>query len=486
MNVTLSLADFSAISPLLIILSGALLILLIESFFEVFSKKFSFYLTSLTIVLAFLAVLYTPVSHNPLLTPWLRFDPLSRVFALLFLGIGLGSTFLARAFFQQFDLDESIKSTSRGEYYFLLLSSVFGLLLIGNANDFLTMFLGIETLSIALYVLCGYMKEWKLSHESALKYVFMGALATAFFLYGIALVYGAVGTTTFPSLATRYHALVAHSDKILFLAGIAFITVGLAFKSAVVPFHVWAPDVYDGAPTPVTAFMAVGTKAGAFASFAIIFLLVLPKFDLMWNAAVSLLICVTLIYANAVALRQTHLRRFFAYSGISHAGFLLIPIVSGTPDSMTALMFYLVIYSLATLGAFAVIAFLDKQSTGVVFHDLHGLFRRSPWLAAILSLCVLTLAGIPPTAGFFAKFYVFKVAFESGHYALVVVGLLTAVLAAYYYLRIIAIMFTEAPVDAEAPKTSWTAAAVGLVSFAAIGVLSFYPAPLLMLLGSLR
>jgi len=321
------------------------------------------------------------------------------------------------------------------------------------------------------------MKEWKLSHEAALKYFFMGALATAFFLYGIALIYGAVGTTGFVSLLHDYKEIAVPSSKMLFLTGIAFVTVGLAFKAAIVPFHVWAPDVYDGAPTPVTAFMSVGTKAGAFAAFTVIFLVALPKFDLIWSQAITFLIYPTLIYANIVALRQTHLRRFFAYSGISHAGFLLIPIAVGGPDALSALTFYLIIYSLATLGAFAVIAFLDKQSGGVVLHDLYGLFRRSPLLAGILSLCILTLAGIPPTAGFFAKFYVFKVAYQAGYYSLVVVGLLTAVIAAYYYLRIISIMFSEAPVDVKAPTYSWTAATVGVVSFAAIVLFSFYPAP---------
>ncbi|MEI8365547.1 MAG: NADH-quinone oxidoreductase subunit N [Parachlamydiaceae bacterium] len=469
---SLSLSDFLAMSPLVILLCGALLVLLVESFFEVFSKRFSFHITIVTIVLALWAALYAPVSHNALLTPWLRFDTLARFFDVLFLGIGLASAFLTAAFFKNFE-------ASRGEYYFLLLSSLFGLLLIGYANDFLMIFLGIETVSIATYVLCGYMKEWKLSHEAALKYFFMGALATAFFLYGIALVYGAVGTTGFHSLLADYKKLSAVTDKALFLAGIAFITTGLAFKASVVPFHVWAPDVYEGAPTPVTAFMAVGIKAGAFAAFAIIFLQVLPQFSATWSEAASFLVYPTLIYANIVALRQVCLRRFFAYSGISHAGFLLIPVIVGTPDALSALKFYLVVYSIATLGAFAVIAFLDKRSQGVVLHDLFGLFRRAPLLAAILSLCVLTLAGIPPTVGFFAKFYVLKVAYQAGYYPLVFVGLLTAILAAYYYLRIIGVMFSEMPTEAKAPKYSWAAAAVGLVSFAALIILSFYPAPLL-------
>ncbi len=475
MNTALKLVDFAAISPLLIVLCGALLTLLLESFAETASKKFSFYLAAATLFAAIGAALYAPSSGNPLLTPWLSFDSLARFLTLFFLAIGIVVTFLSSSFFQRFE-------ATRGEYYFLLLSSVFGLILIGASADFLTLFLGIETLSISLYVWCGYMKKWEISHESALKYFLMGALATAFLLYGIALIYGAVGTTSFNGLLGAYHSLQPAPEKILFLSGVALVTLALAFEAAIVPFHVWAPDVYCGAPTPVTAFMAVGTKVGAFAAFARVFLVALPQFNPLWNQSIALLAYPTLIYANYVALRQTQLRRFFAYSGISHAGFLLIPLAAGSPDALPALLFYLVVYALATLGSFAVLAFLDQCEEGVTFQDLRGLFRRSPLLASSLALCLLTLAGIPPTAGFFAKFYLFKVAFQSGYYLLVVVGLLTTILSAYYYLRIIALMLSESPEEAGSPSRAWPAALVGLVSVVAIVALSCFPAPLLAFL----
>jgi len=475
MNIVLNWVDFAAISPLLIILVGALLVLLLETFDESASKKYAGILTLATIALAIYAAIVSPPSHNNLLTPWLRFDSLERLFTVLFLAIGFGSALLSSSFFQRFE-------ATRGEYFFLLLSALFGLILVGASADFLTLFLGLETLSIALYVLCGYMKKWEISHEAAIKYFLMGALAAAFLLYGIALIYGAVGTTRFDALLGGYHALAAGSDKVLFLSGIALVTLGLAFKAAIVPFHVWAPDVYDGAPTPVTAFMAVGTKVGAFAAFVRVFFDALPQFDILWHEGIALLAYPTLIYANIVAIRQQQLRRFFAYSGISHAGFLLIPLAAGTPDALSALLFYLVVYALATLGSFAVLAFLDERTEGVLLRDLKGLFRRSPLLAGVLALCLLTLAGIPPTAGFFAKFYVFKVAFEAGYYALVIVGLLTTILSAYYYLRIVAIMFAEVPEETASPKRSWPAALVGAAAFAAIAVISCFPAPLLQLL----
>lgn len=479
MNTRLYLIDIAAMSPLLIILIGALIVLLMETFSEEFSKRFSFPVTLATIVIALYATFVAPASDNPLLTPWLKFDSLARFFTGFFLIIGLGSTLLSSSFFQHF-------KATHGEYYFLLLSSIFGLILIGEAADFLTIFLGLESLSISLYVLCGYMKKWMISNEASMKYFLIGALATAFLLYGIALIYGALGSTRLDVLLSGYQHLSATPDKILFLSGVGLVTLGLAFKAAIVPFHAWAPDVYEGAPTPVTAFMSVGTKAGAFAAFVRIFMQSLPQFDPLWNEGLALLAFPTLIYANIVAMRQTQLRRFFAYSGISHAGFLLIPLVAGTPDALSALTFYLVVYALATLGAFAVLAFLDTVSEGVTINDMRGLFRRSPMLASVFALCLLTLAGIPPTAGFFAKFYIFKVAFEAGYYALVIVGLLTAVLAAYYYLRIIAVMLSEVPGEVEAPPRSWPAAIVGIASFAGIILLSFFPGPLLAFLSTIK
>lgn len=478
-NISLNLTDIAAISPLLIVLAGALLTLVFETISENAGKKYSLIASVVFLVAAIIAAVYAPVSNNPLLSDWLRFDQLARFFTILFLGIGLFCTLLASSFFQRFD-------ATQGEYYFLLLSSVFGLILIGDSADFLTLFIGLETLSLALYVLCGYMKKWKISHEASMKYFLMGALAAAFLLYGIALIYGAVGTTRFSALLSGYHGIHSLYSSVLFFSGIAFVTLGLAFKAAIVPFHVWAPDVYDGAPTPVTAFMAVGTKIGAFAAFVRVFFDALPKFNPLWNDGIAWLAFPTLIYANYVALRQTQLRRFFAYSGISHAGYLLIPLAVGTSDALSALLFYLAVYAFATLGCFAILAFLDDRPEGVMLTDLHGLFRRSPLLAGALALCLLTLAGIPPTVGFLAKFYVFKVAFEAKFYALVIVGLLTTILSAFYYLRIIGIMLSESPkeasAEASAPRNLWAACIVGIASCAALIALSIYPAPFMALL----
>lgn len=468
MNATLDWNDLFALGPLFIVLLGALAILLFETFFDEASKKYSCWLAIATFLTALTVASVAPKSENPFLLPWIKFDGISQFFTIAFLLIGLGCALLAYAHFYHFD-------ASSGEYYFFLLSAIFGLILIGASADFLTLFLGVEMLSIALYILCVYMKKWEFSHESALKYFLLGSVAAAFLLYGIALVYGAAGTTRLSALMPAFQAMNDPFNRNLFLGGIALITASLAFEAAVVPFHMWAPDVYSGAPTPVTALMAIGTKAGAFAAFARVFFDAVPQFSQLWDEVVAGLACATLIYANFVALRQTQMRRFFAYSGISHAGFLLIPFVSGTPEAMNALLFYLAVYILATFGAFAVLVFLDDHREGVVLDDLQGLFSRSPFLATIFAISLLTLGGIPPTVGFVAKFYVFKVAYQAGYYGLVIVGLFTTILSAYYYLRIIGVMFKPANGKIKETWQLWPAVLTGVVSAALLIALSFWP-----------
>ena len=468
---TLALSDWAAISPLLILLMAALILLLIESVGNRPNHAFSVAL--IAALAALVAAAAAPPSENPLLIRWLNFDPPNRFFAIFFVGVGIASLLLASAFFRRFQ-------ATQGEYYFLLFSSIFGSILIGASADFLTLFIGLETLSISLYILCAYMKKWTPSHEASIKYFLMGSAAAAFFLYGVALVYGAVGTTQFAGLMERYRGLVTLPDQALFLGGMALITLGLAFKAAVVPFHLWAPDVYHGSPTPVAAFMAVGTKGAAFAALARLFLLVVPRFHPLWPSMVAWLAIFTLIYANVVALRQTQMRRFFAYSGIAHAGFLLIALVVDSPEAFQALCFYLVVYASATLGSFAILARVDQKPEGPFFDDLRGLFYRAPLGSVGLTLFLLTLAGLPPTAGFFAKFYLLKLAFASGYTGLVCVGLLTTIFSVFYYLRIVSLLFATPIGETPLPR-AWPAIVVGWGACAAIVALSVYPEPLLAL-----
>lgn len=458
--------DWLAISPLLILFFSSMLVLTLESISPSLAKKWAYFLTLASLLAAGVINFYSGTSENPLLTPWLRFDGLSHFFTLFFICIGI---FIVL-----------ISPPSQGEYFFLLLSSLTGLILIGSSADFLTLFLGIEILSIPLYILCGFIKNRILSHESAIKYFLTGALATAFLVYGIALVYGATGTTRFENLLPQYQAINTTQDHFLFLAGIVFITLALSFKATIVPFHQWAPDVYAASPLSVTAFMAVGTKVGAFAGLMRLFLIALPQFSIEWNAIIACLSAVTMLYANFVAIKQTELKRFFAYSGIAQAGFLLIPFASGI--ELTPLLFYLVVYALATLGCFSVLKTLDPVDEGITLDDLQGLFKQSPLLALFFALCLLTLAGMPPTAGFLAKFFILKEAFQTGYFALGIIGLLTTVLSIYYYLRPVVYMLKMS-------KSSRTFGYYGIVaalsSFLIIGI-SLFPTPLWNYLGDLK
>lgn len=428
--------DCFAMSPLIILLCAALVLMLWSAFSKRLEGGIPCVITILFLLCALGMAGLAPPSEHPLLTRWVSFDPLARMFIFLFLIVGIVSAVLG-------EVALIATGTSRAEYFFFLVTSVAGLLLIGMAADLLTLFLGLEILSLSLYVWCGIVRGWERGREAAMKYFFSGALATVFLLYGIAMIYGGVGTTELALLYGRFQTLSTGGDTFLFLGGIGLLTASLAFKGALFPFHAWAPDVYEGAPTPVTAFMAIGTKMGAFAALARLFLLALPQFNLLWSSAVAWLAILTMGYANLLALRQSHLRRFFAYSGISHAGFMMLPLVVGGYESLLPLSLYLVVYGLATLAAFAVVISIDIGEQGASLHDLKGLWFRSPGLSVILILALLTLAGMPPTIGFFAKFYLFQMALQVGNVSLVVVGLLTTVLSAFYYLRIISLLFEE-------------------------------------------
>lgn len=433
MNLFLTFDDFLALSPQLCILIGVLSLLLFESFAPHIAKKLSLALAGGTLLFAGILTMLPVHSINPLLMTWLRFDQISETFSLLAYGAGVATLCLSSTFFVRFHVNQA-------EYCVFLLCAIFGIQLIAHSADFLTLFLGLEILSVSTYVLCGYAKKWTSANEAALKYFLMGSFASALFLYGVALIYGAVGHTSLNSLLDAYHSILEAPERTLFLGGISLVSAGLFFKAAIVPFHFWSPDVYAGAPTPVSGFMALGIKVAAFAALVRVFWGSLQLFDPLWNKTVQCLIYITLIYANYLALRQTQLRRFFAYSGISHAGFLLIPLVVDGPAGWDVLWIYLVVYLVATAGAFATLAVLDSNSKGACEEDLKGLFQESPLIACGLSLSLLTLAGFPPTAGFFAKFALFQLAYAKGYYDLVLLGLAASLLSAFYYFRWIAVM----------------------------------------------
>lgn len=333
----------------------------------------------------------------------------------------------------------------QGEYYALLLFATLGMMILAAAQNFLIIFVGIELLSLALYILCGYVARRTSSQESGMKYFLLSSFASAFLLYGLALIYGATGQTQFASVASFLRA--HHTTSTLLFIGMGLLTVGFAFKVSAVPFQAWTPDVYEGAPAPITAFMSVGTKAAAIIAFARVFTLVLAPVRADWMPALWTITVLTIVGGNLMALVQKNVKRMLAYSSIAHAGYLLIGIVAGGSDSalgISAILFYLLCYTFLNIGAFGVVSVLERlDNSGTGPLEMRGLWRRQPVLAGLLALFLFGLAGFPPMAGFAAKYYIFYAALVSGRPELLVIGVLASILGMYYYLRPIATMFME-------------------------------------------
>jgi NADH-quinone oxidoreductase subunit N len=336
-----------------------------------------------------------------------------------------------------------LKLVHQGEYYALFLLATIGMLLLSAATNFLIVFVGIEMLSLALYILCSYIAQRKTSQESGMKYFLLSSFASAFLLYGIALTYGSTGSTTFSTIA---HFLSAHSSQVTFLLlpAMALMVVGFAFKVSAIPFQAWTPDVYQGAPAPVTAFMSVGTKAAAFIAFARVFDVALVSLHASWQPIVWVIAILTIVGGNIMALVQSNVKRLLAYSSIAHAGYLLIGIVAGGVIGIASILFYLLCYAFINVGAFGTVSLLERvDNSGMDAADLRGLWYRRPALAGFLAFFLLALAGFPPMAGFAAKYYLFYGALVRGYPELLIIGVLASVLGMYYYLRVIATMFME-------------------------------------------
>ena len=340
--------------------------------------------------------------------------------------------------------DNDRSGTTTAETHVLILLASSGMMLLAAARDLMIVFLGIELMSVAVYALAGINRRSERSAEGALKYFLLGAFSTAFLLYGIALVYGATGTTGLHEIRVR---VVEHglSGSPILLMGIAMLLVGFGFKVSTVPFHMWAPDVYDGSPNPVTAYMAATVKAAAFAAFLRVWIEAFPAEDGIWHRAVAGLAIATMVIGNAIGLQQRNLKRLLAYSSIAHAGFILVAIATGTLQGASAMLFYLLAYTLATFGAFAIIIVMSRGDAPVTTDDISGLWTVRPWLAVGMTVFMLALMGFPIAGGvgFFAKWYILKAALQapSPQITLSVVLVLTTVISAGYYLYVIMVMF---------------------------------------------
>ena len=336
---------------------------------------------------------------------------------------------------------------ARFEYPVLILFATLGMLLMISANDMLALYLGLELQSLSLYVVAAFRRDHLRSSEAGLKYFVLGALSSGMLLYGISMIYGFAGTTSFTGLAAQFAPGAA--VPIGLVVGIVFLSAGLAFKISAVPFHMWTPDVYEGAPTPVTAFFATAPKVAAVA--LIVRVMVGPFGDLVgqWQQIIWFISIASMILGALAAISQTNIKRLMAYSSIGHIGYALIGLAAGTVEGINGILLYLTIYIIMNIGTFAVILCMRQKDVMVErIDDLRGLSKTNPPLALALAIFMFSMAGIPPLVGFFAKFYVFLAAIEAGLYVLAVVGVLTSVIGAYYYLRIVKLMYFDDPIEA--------------------------------------
>lgn len=364
-----------------------------------------------------------------------------------------------------------------GEYYALVLFAIVGMMLMAQSNDLLLMFLALETMSIAVYVLTGLRRDQANATEAAFKYFLLGAFASSFFLYGIAFIYGVTGTT---HLERAGAAIAAQSmaDSPMLLIAVGLLIVGFAFKVAAVPFHMWSPDAYEGAPSVVTGFMSTGVKAAAVAAFARVFLSALGPLADDWTPVLWVIAVLTMVVGTVVGVSQTSIKRMLAYSSIAHAGYLLVAIIAANDIGKASLLFYLASYAVTNVAAFGIIALLgSRESANDELRDYAGLAHTHPALAALMTVFLLSLGGFPPTAGFIAKWYTFSAAVTEGYYGLAIIGMLSSVVSVYFYLRIVVMMYmTERDARPVPPPVSRLAMAGLVVSMLAVIYLGVLPA----------
>ena len=456
-----SASDFYYLLPELIVTGGALLVLLINIIVPRRGELlFGVALATLILsglVLASFAGVDTTISRG-----LLAIDGFALFFKAIFL-VSAALTLMMSASYLR------VEGVPAAEYYFLILCATLGMMFMASGVDLITLFIGLETMAIAFYVLAGYLKPSHKSNEAAVKYFLLGAFSLGILLYGMSLLYGATGTTRLDGIAA---ALAGQDRSLVLAAALILLAAGMGFKIAAVPFHMWAPDVYEGAPTPVTAFLSVGSKAASFAMLLRIFVEGLGALTPDWQVVFAFLAVVTMTVGNIAAITQSNMKRMLAYSSIAHAGYVLIGVVAATERGVVAALVYLWVYLFMQLGAFAVITMLRRRDVvGDELKDLSGLFARAPVVAVAMLLFMLSLGGIPPTAGFMGKVWVFGAAIDQGFIWLAVVAVVNSAISLYYYLRVVVFMFFKEEtagseiVIGPAMAATLTVAVVGTILF---------------------
>jgi NADH-quinone oxidoreductase subunit N len=430
-------------------------------------------LVGIVAALVAVALIATGRARGAVMAGVVAADDFSLFFHALLLGIAGVVVLLSPSYLRATGID-------RGEYYALVLFSLVGMLGLVSCRELVSLFVALEIMSVALYALAGLHRDRVESQESAMKYFITGAFSSAFFLYGVALLYGVSGSTSLARIAPAVRA-ASGGPALMALVGAGLLLVGFGFKVASVPFHMWAPDVYEGAPTTVTAFMSAGVKTAAFGGMLRVFLQALTALAADWQPAVATLAALTMVVGNLGALAQTNIKRMLAYSSVGHAGYLLAALVAAPGIGTEAVLFYLVAYSAVNLGGFGALAALARNGREPLsFSEVTGLARRRPLLAAAFTVFLISLTGIPVSAGFVGKFYLFTAAVDGGYVALAIIGVLMSVVSAYYYLGVVVAMYMREPVgeDVWGPVGAPAGVALALSVLVVLG-LGVYPAPVL-------
>jgi len=434
-----TLLDFYTLLPLLLLAVFGMAVLIIDLFLKPQHRPRLAWLAFLGFVAAGAALVALIGVRGTAFSGMLVVDPFAQVLGLVAIGAGALTVLISINYIRD-------RGFGRNEYYALLLFSVGGMVMMAAANNLIIVFIALELLSIPLYVLAGFAQPDGASQEAALKYFLLGAFASGFLLFGIAFMYGALGTTDLTQIAAKV-GQVGASPMLLF--GAALVLVGLGFKVAAVPFHMWTPDVYEGAPTPITGFMSVGAKVAGFAALFRVFVYSLGSIQGEWVMLVAIISAITMIVGSVVAISQTNLKRMLAYSSIANAGYILIGVAAGNELGVYGAAFYLIAYLFTNLGAFAVLTEMARrapQSEDQTYRTYRGLYKRSPGLAIMMTIFMLSLAGIPLTGGFIGKYLVFAAAIQAHLTWLALIGVVTSVISAFFYLRVVVDMFMR---DAE-------------------------------------
>ncbi|TAK25544.1 MAG: NADH-quinone oxidoreductase subunit N [Chloroflexota bacterium] len=459
--------DFGAMSPSIVVIVAALVVLLAGLFLPERAKGTLATLSIVGLIGGLVATLVAGQAGVTGANGMLVLDGFAVFIGVIILGAGIVTVLLSDGYVGR-------QAISTGEYYALLLFACAGMLLVVSAADLIMILLGIEILSIALYVLAGFSRGRDTSEESALKYFLLGAFSLSFMIYGSALLFGVAKSTRLATIATvlAQGARPSLIDSSLVLAGVALILVGFAFKLSFAPFHMWTPDAYEGAPTPITAFMSVATKAAVFAALLRFLTFAIPTLQPEWTMVLAALAVLTMVIGNIAAVVQSRVKRLLAYSSIAQAGYILIGVLAGNAIGGASVLFYLLGYAITNIGAFAVLmAIGDAGDSDPEVADFDGLGRRSPLLAFAMTVFMLGLAGIPLTAGFMSKLYVFTAGVQAGLIDLVIVGVITSAIATFYYLRIVVAMYFRGPAPAPIALRT-TGALTGLIVVLAIGTIA--------------